>query len=324
MGVTNFDVVQANDFIGANFPTQGKKFYVRPNGGSDGNDGRSPKRACKTLAQALALATANQNDVIYLMAESNTAANTTDYQSALLDWNKDLVHLIGVNAGGMMGQRSRIAPLSTATSFTNLFKVSANGCRIQNVAFYQGVGSTNPAASTCVLVTGDRNHFVNCQISGIGEATLDDAGANDLTVQGSENVFDDCYIGLDTVIRATCVTGVILSGTPARTVFRNCFFDVWTSSTSYIQVTIPTGADRFVYFKDCVFNATLIAAGSAVPLGALSVTTLNGSVLLDNPKLFGHANYAAADNTYIKIIGHNSTGAAAGKLIGMSQSLDIA
>ena len=36
MGVSNFDVVKANAFIGSQFLTQGKTFFVRPGTGSDG------------------------------------------------------------------------------------------------------------------------------------------------------------------------------------------------------------------------------------------------------------------------------------------------
>jgi len=151
-------------------PTQGKYIFVKPYSGVNGNDGLTPATAVKTLAYALSLATANQNDVVFLLAESNTAASTTDYQSSNLDWNKDGVHLIGVNNGTMIGQRSRIAPLSTATAFANLFTVSANNCLIANIEFFQGAMATNPsAASTCVTVSGQRNRLVNCQISGIGE-----------------------------------------------------------------------------------------------------------------------------------------------------------
>jgi len=323
MGQTNFDVVKANAFIGATFLTQGKQFFVKPNTGSDGNDGLSPRHALKTLAEALSKATAGQNDVVWLFAESDTAASTTDYQSAALNWNKDLVHLIGVNAGGFVSQRSRVAPLSSVTAFSNLFTLSANCCLIANIEFYQGAMNTNPtAASTSVTVSGERNHFVNCQISGIGDTTLDDAGSNSLTVSGSENTFEDCYIGLDTVIRATSVTEVVLSGTPSRTLFRRCHFETYTSSSTFKMITVPVGADRFVKFTDCDFHAVQNIAGAVAPTGLIGITTMNGAVLMRNPMLYGFAQYVTADNAYVQILGLN--GLATGHLTGITQGVDAA
>jgi hypothetical protein len=321
---------QSADTINANFQalaapliTQGNIYWVRPRTGNDQNDGLSSGAAFKTLAHALAVATANQNDVVLLCSESNTAASTTDYQSANLDWNKDGVHLIGVNNGSFLGQRSRIAPLSTATSFANLFTLSANNCLIQGIEFFQGVGSTNPsAASTCVTVSGQRNVIRNCQISGIGHANLDDAGSNSLTITGSENYFDSCYIGLDTIIRATSVTEVVLSGTPTRNIFEKCHFETYTSGSTFKMVTVPTGADRFVKFLDCDFVAVQNITSAAAPTGVIGITTMNGQVIMKNPYVYGFAQIVTADNAYVQVLGYD--GLATGHLIGIAQGVDAA
>ena len=54
MGVTNLDMVQANQFIGpasgSTLPaTTGKYFYVNSGIGSNGNDGRSPASPLATV-----------------------------------------------------------------------------------------------------------------------------------------------------------------------------------------------------------------------------------------------------------------------------------
>ena len=209
--------------------TQGNVWWVRPNTGTDSlnaNGGQTPATAFKTLSFALTQATANQNDVILLCAESNTAANTTDYQSSVLTWNKDGVHLIGINGGSFCSPRSRVSNPGTGASFANLFTLSANGCLISGIEFFQGAGSnTLSAAQTCVTVSGSRNAFVNCAISGIGGTTVDYAGSNSLTVTGTENTFQHCFIGLDTSVRGTAaVSEVYVSGTAARTIFDSCHF----------------------------------------------------------------------------------------------------
>ena len=319
-GVSSFGALLPASPLG---PTQGSYWFVKPASGSDQNTGKSPDSAFKTLAQALAAATANQNDTVFLMSESNTASATTDYQSSVLTWNKDGVHLIGVNNGSLIGQRSRIAPLSTAASFANLFTVSANNCYIANIEFFQGSGSTNPApASTAVTVSGNRNRFVNCQISGIGHANLDDAGSNSLTISGEENLFQRCYIGLDTIIRATSVTEVVLSGANTRNVFEGCHFETYTSGSAFKMVTVATTTDRFVKFLDCDFHAVQNITSAVAPTGLIGITTMNGAVLVKNPYVYGFAQIVTADNAYVQVLGLDGT--ATGNLIGIAQGVNAA
>jgi len=256
MGTTNFDVVQANAFLGASFLTQGKQWYVKPRTGSDGNNGRSPAKAFKTLAKALAAATANQNDVVWMFGESNTAAFTTDYQSATLDWNKDLVHLIGVNAGGSISQRSRVAFLSTYNTASNLFTLSANGCLIQGIEFFAGVAGVNPTG--CVKVTGTRNRFVRCHMAGIGNSANDIAAAYSLKLDAAqENEFDHCVIGLFTVARGAQLNAEILFDTAAKeNLFENCRIVSQVSHASnhvLVEVADATGVDAWNYFQNCKF-----------------------------------------------------------------------
>lgn len=316
-------VQSLQNLINSVFGTPGSVWWVNPFSGDDGNNGQTPTSAFRTLAQAHASASDGNNDIVYLIANSNTASQTTAYQSSVLTWSKSLLHLIGVNGAPFLGQRSRISCLATATAFANLFTLSGNGCLISGIEFFQGQMATNPsAASTCVTVSGQRNHFLNCQISGIGHSDLDDAGSNSLTISGSENYFQRCYIGLDTVIRATSVTEVILSGTPARTIFEDCHFETYTSGSTFKMLTVPTGADRFVKFKNCEFHAVQNISSAVAPTGLMGITTMNGSVLVQNCYLYGFAQYVTADNAYVQMLGFN--GLATGHLIGIAQAVDAA
>ncbi len=304
------------------YPTQGNIFFVNPGTGNDNNNGTvgSP---FSTLAAALAMATAGQNDIIYLQAHSNTASQTTDYQTSNLNWNKDLVHLIGVNAGPRIGQRSRISNKSTVAPFADLFTLSANGCLVANIETFQGGGLTNPtAASTCFKITGDRNHVLNSQLSGVGSSDLDDTGSNDLTISGSENLLENCYIGLDTIIRASALAGVVMSATNTRNSFLNCRFAAYTSSTSYKFMTVATGTDRWIDLINPIFCAVQNITSSAIPSGAIGITTMNGQVNVMNPGLFGVTQITTADNAYVQVLGLDGT--ATGHLIGIAQGVDAA
>jgi hypothetical protein len=303
-------------------PTQGNVFFVKPSTGVDGNDGKTPGTALKTLSAALALCTAGQNDTVYMLAQSNTASATTDYQSTTLDWNKDLVHLIGVNSGPMIGQRSRISNLSTAVALAPMFKVSANGCLIANIEFFQGTPGSG-TTSIAVQVTGQRNKFVNCQISGNGDLTgvTDVAGTRSLKISGSENIFQHCYIGLDTVIRATQTAEVEIL-TCARNIFEDCQFETYTSLSTFKMITVATDVDRFVKFKDCEFHAVQNITSAVAPTGLIGITTMNGSVLLKQTYLYGFAQYVTADNAYVKLLSWDGT--ATSHIVGIAQSIDAA
>jgi hypothetical protein len=288
--------------------TQGKAIFVKPSSGSDSNDGLTIATAVKTLKHAHDdLATANQNDVVYLFAESNTSASTTDYQSTTLTWSKDFVHLIGVGSGSMIGQRSRVALISSYNTASNLFTLSADGCYIANIEFFAGVAGTNPTG--CMLVTGQRNKIENCQISGIGATTNDIGGAYSLKVgyPAAECIFKHCYIGLDTVIRGTATQEVQITGTGTNTrvpriIFEDCIIQSYTSGTTFKAVAITYG-DRFVIFKNCIISAVQGITSAVAPTGAISTSDANGQVMLLGSAVFGYADVCTADNTSVYVSG---------------------
>lgn len=274
--------------------TQGRIFHVKPYSGDDTKTGRSPGGAWKTLAKALSEATANQNDVVLLYAESNTAAQTTDYQAATLNWNKDGVHLIGVNAGVNVSPRSRVAFTSDYDTASNLFTVSANGCYIANIEFFEGVAGTNPTG--CVNVTGSRNKFENCHIAGIGNDANDIANAYSLRVAGSENEFVRCTIGLDTISRGTGDNAEIVLAGGARNKFVDCDIITFAAvNTHQFVKRASSGSDRFTTFKNCAFINAVQSTGVSM-LEALDVTAGGspaGLILLQSCVLVGAAEWEA-------------------------------
>lgn len=322
MGVKRFNATQqVLNAFGGQFPaTQGRVIFCKPGTGHDGNDGSTPVKAVKTLVAALTLATAGQNDIVALMYESNTASATTDYQAATLDWNKEGVHLIGIGAGSFLGQRARISNDATVAALAPMFKLSASNCLIQGIEFFQGT-PVSGTTSRAVDVTGQRNVIRRCQISGMGDLTAvaDVAGSRSLLLSGSENIFEDCYIGLDTAIRATMTTEVEISA-GARNIFRRCHFETYTSLSTFKMVSVATGCDRFVKFEDCDFCAVQNVTSAVAPTGLIGITTMNGQVLVRNPMLYGFAQYVTADNAYVQVLGLN--GLATGHLIGITQGVD--
>jgi hypothetical protein len=277
--------------------TQGHVYFVKPASGSDTASGKSPAQALKTLARAQALATANENDIVYLMSEGNAASLCTDYQSTTLDWAKDGVHLIGINSGGMVSPRSRIAWLSSAPSPAPapLFTVSADNCRIEGIQVFSGINDAD--LSFCTNVTGERNTFKNCHFAGIGHATNDFAGAYSLKLAGAdENLFEDCVIGLDTVARGTAANSEILFTDQAtRNIFRNCIITTFAeAATHQFIIAAASSLDRWVLFENCAFinsiQSTAVAMTEALDLAA----TAGGMVLLRNCTIVGATDWEAS------------------------------
>lgn len=285
----------------------GDPFFVAPYSGLDTNSGEVPGAPMKTLAAALAAATADRGDTIYLMAESNTAANTTDYQATALDWNKDGVHLVGVNCSPRIGQRSRIAQLSSVKDIEDLVTVSADNCYFANLEIFHGVASGVAAAPRALVVTGQRNHFSNCQISGCGDASFDVAGARSLAITGSENFFERCYIGLDTIIRGT-MTAEVFVGTGARNWFEECVFNSYTSLATFKGLQ-ATSYDRFVLLKNCIFSAIQNITSAVAPTGAIGNTTPNGNIIMLGGGAFGYADVTTADDTKCLLLSYSGLAA---------------
>lgn len=286
--------------------TQGKIIHVKPYSGRDSRDGKTADTAVKTLTKALSKATANKNDIVLMYAESNSASGTTDYQTTTLNWNKDMVHLIGVNAGQRFSHRSRIALVSTYDTASNLMTVSADGCLLSGLELFAGVAGTTPTG--CLLVTGTRNHFQNCHIAGIGNDANDITSAYSLYLQGNatENYFENCVIGCDTISRGSAAsiyeiymntdTGVVSGAKPARNVFKGCYIiGLAGSTTQYFFLKIAAGgADRFVLFDNCVFfnPGASVGGGAAMTYAFEVATNANGKVVLHNTSITGAADVA--------------------------------
>lgn len=307
--------------FGGQFPSsQGKMIFVKPASGNDGASGLTAQKAVKTLAQAHTLATANQNDIVVLMAESNTAAGTTDYQSSTLTWSKDGVHLIGVNAGPFLGQRSRIALISTYVTAAPLMTVSANGCLFSGLEIYAGVASAVPLGG--LNLTGQRNRFRNCQIAGIGDATMDIAGAYSLKLAGAaENLFEDCYVGLDTVtLGAAANSQILCSAAAVRNRFLRCIIATFTNhATNNNFLRAPTGSlDRFLEFMDCLFWNPIDSTSTNLTQAGIIASDAGGSVILrGNCGVIGATDFNSTDSGNVRVM--VTPAATATNLFGLSQ-----
>lgn len=292
--------------------TQGNVWHVRPGNGDDGKDGKTPSTAVANIATALGYASADQNDVILLYDEDNSASGTSDRLTETLTWSKDLVHLIGVSSNPI-SQRCRMTSTSGGSAVTPLLNVTASGCKFANFQVFAGNTTGDLIA---VQVTGERNTFYNVHFAGMGDATLaSTANAASLKLTGSENYFERCVVGLDTISRDGDAKGELwLDGGASRNWFRDCFFNSYVSDTDHFHVTLEdtTAIDRFLLFENCLFfskstnKAVTQASVFSIPAGISQ-----GAIILKD-------SYAASDGGAIDwdsndrgIIWNNSVAAAA-------------
>ena len=287
------------------FVTQGKIFHVKPSSGSNSTgDGLTAATALKTLTAALSLCTAGENDTVLLYSESNTAANTTDYQTSTLVWNKDLVHLIGVGAGGAYNKRSRVGWSSAATSATAvpLFTLSANACLIAGVSF--SVGSAIANLSYGVNVTGINNRFVNVDVAWPTNTANDVAGAYALNLApATQCLFQKCTFGSFTIDTGSAANQIVLvSGGASMVKFEDCDFISRISSSTNSPAVRLTDANTLgfgdMWFKRCNFIADSVN-GAYTQTGAFATTAAQtGRIILIDCHMNG-TRWDASSNSMI-------------------------
>lgn len=238
------------DFQGQILGTQhieGKNWYVNPTTGDNGYRGEKPDKAKAGLSEAEELLSNNRYDTLWYNAGGTSLGITTT-----ITWDKNYTRFIGLGAPARVAQRSRIFNTDN-TGNSPLMTVSANGCVFANMYLFQG---SSAADTRCVDVTGDRNYFFNVHFAGIGHATAAaDIPATSLKLTGSENFFEDCTIGIDTIKRTAANSHLLCDGAATRNYFRNCRFVSWSETAAHamVIVTDTTALDRTLTFEKCLF-----------------------------------------------------------------------
>lgn len=302
----------------------GKAFFVDPARGSDGNKGTSMTAPLATVSKAYSLTTDKAGDVVYLLNDGNTSG--TAREDATITWANDNTHLVGICAPTMISQRARISPSTTGTSIvTPQMIVSGHGNVFANISFFEGT-SEDSVASECVRVTGNRNYFWNVAMMNLGDATNghsgDEANSCHLKISGGqENVFENCYIGLDTAARSTTNANVEMVSAATRNIFKNCIFPAYADNAGalFVKVDGSGDIDRFVLFDNCTFINADNSAGTTMTAGMDVHASAGGHVIVNNCALIGASDWEAADSSVIRLIGATPSGV----LTGIAVDVDV-
>lgn len=282
----------------------GNQWYVNESTGSDSYDG-SFSHPFATLAAAHAAAADGNGDVVLL--------NGTAHCSSTLAWSKNALSLVALRAPSNNG-RSRIS--SSGSVFTPMVNVTGEGCSFIGIGTFYGFNSDT--AQVCWADNGGRNYYKRMQFLGGGNATAAaNAGMRSLTVGGDgENLFEDCTIGLDTVLRATGNNASLeFLNSCQRNIFRRTLFQAYSSNAANVHIKVGTdGVDRTTVFEDTTM-VNNINVGSGIAMNAaVSMAADAGGNLLFSGMLssLGATAIATAGNVYImaSAIGANTTGIA--------------
>jgi hypothetical protein len=221
-----------------------------------------------------------------------------------------------------VAQRARIFQTSTATGLSPLINITATGCSFRNLYVYQGVNDATSLIN--VQVTGGRNYFENVHFAGIGNNTMDAAGACSLKLNGADEcLFKHCSIGLDTVARGSAANSEILFDTAAtRNTFEDCMIYAYIEHATnhpLVKLADTTSADRYIIFKSCLFNHFSVN-GAVTPTTVFSIPASHQTcaiILQDCTAVSGTSSATDWDSNDRGHIWNNTPAAAAGAAGGL-------
>lgn len=300
-----------------------KAFFVHGSAGLAANSGTSPDQPLKTITQAYAKCTSGNGDVVYVL---NNGASSATVRDVALVWAKNNTHLIGLCAPAI-NNRARISTVSGSTdvdAYTPYLTLSGNGCIISNISWFQG-NSEDAKASVGILCSGERNYFSRVSIITGAHANQGDENTVNLQLTGSENVFEDCYIGQDTAavgfnskVWANVRFGAGAADEATRNVFRRCIFPMYANDTEPFFIYAPTTSDtqRWNLFENCEFLNT----GTSTLAGGVSwAADVGGYLFLKDCAFYGVTDVTAADNALVlqSTVAYSATPADMGKYMGV-------
>lgn len=306
----------------AGLSTTGNVYYLDPVNGNDQNNGQQPQLSSpgigpvKTLAAGYALLVEGNNDILVLMG--NGLSSGSARLSASFTWAKDAAHLIGICPSSPMSPRARIAPTAAVAAFSPFFTHTGKGCHFANVDIFHGF-NTGMAAQINYVLQSSNNAFYNCAFQGMGDAaSAADAGSRSIVIQGDENYFFNCQLGIDTIASSALNSTIEFKGGSARNVFDNCLFPRLATTGAAGLIVLGAAAaviDRITLFRRCTFWNAAAFSGGAAGTGVIKLlASAGGAILLDNCTEYGFTDwgYDAASKAQTLVSGPVPTSSTSG------------
>ena len=231
MGVTNFDVVQANLFLGATAPMlnpAGTPWYVSSTTGSNSNTGKTSSLPVATISKAVASASANDTILIAPGAYDETVTIPRTLSKLTL-W-------------GMGGRGSAFIDPSTEDAAGMI--VHADDITLINL----GVAAEDDTSAAALTVTGSRFRAYSSKIEGGAKQVVIGPGTVAQEAAGTHGRAGDCAFYDCEICWGT--QGFVLTGTDfgAVTQLRIYDCDFHDLSTSSIDEATGAGGAAGVHF----------------------------------------------------------------------------
>lgn len=262
----------------------GTVYFVDATNGSDGNHGKSPDKALKTVTKALTLVTTNNHDVIAL------SANAAHSITAMLDVSKNRVHFVGLDGRGGygMGARARLTmAVTTAAADIAVMKNTGVGNTFTNIKFDSS--NTKDESLYAVAEGGEYAIYKSCEF--YKSTDLNETAAAEVLNNGDSAQWINCVFGssaniiADDKIRPNMLLTATLSGKKCRdNIIDSCIFLSKAGGTEAVRIygANATDVERMFYVKDSLFfNNPLSAATPAHAVGFGAAQT-EGVVILKN------------------------------------------
>jgi len=135
----------------------------------------------------------------------------------------------------------------------------------------------------------------------------DEADSDHLLITGGEeNMFDNCYIGLDTATRTGANANVRFASAAARNTFRNCIFPMMADADAPLFIDAPSSLcmDRWNLFEHCKFINAVGSTSTAQTAATVVHASAGGLLLIKDCMLVGATDWHATDTSNIKLVGH--------------------
>jgi len=279
-GITRFNVVQANAFIGMGTNPFGAVWFVNGDTGVDGNTG-TVNRPFATIQRAVDVSSAYDTVVVQPKLMAAGATDPESYaETIIIPATTPNLTIMGIGnrtQGGL--PQIKIGGSSTTAMLT----IRAPGCSIQNLGF-NGASSTgggilldDDGSTKTAFGTEIANcHFKNCQASGnasTGGAIMWAATGGAWQVLIRDNLFYNCR------------AGIVLIGTsssrPQDVVIERCTFHASANTTIDCDLFLSGGSGiDGLTINDCQFGAVDVPAYASSPAAAryVSLTGCEGHI----------------------------------------------
>jgi len=283
--------------------TPGTIYFVDYGNGSDGNSGKSPSKAFKTIAKAYSMVTTNKDDVIALIGSASHVL------TEMLTVSKSRVHFVGVDGlgGRFYGQNAKVS-LGVTTAATDIGTILNTGIRnsFTNIKFTNA--NTVAQGIYCFVEGGEYTVLNSCEI--YKETDLDQTGAAELVMNGDSAQVINCTIGslanaiAGAIVRANVLVtkGVAGAGKVARDVlFENCHF--WKKAghvnNRFVYGANADDVERMLLIRNCVFFSQKLSTAVPAQCVAFGAEQSAGYVLIDNCSSIGNTKLSTTTGIHI-------------------------